>query len=431
MMAMKKWLIISACVLLASACGKKDDLFQRDTDAVTASGIAQSLRHYLLCSGHWTSESDADWITIVPESGDGNGVDFQPYDIKVRYNTTMAPRTGTFYLIHNGLRCPVTVTQDAVVFNYVSIRTQGFLIKDIASGMKICVAYTDASSEISVKFAATVRGDGSAGLQVSEQTIQMEDGDGEAVISVSGTPTTAGTVYFDVTAGGTPVGTVKTSVAADSNPHGLPCGWNFYAAGWTNATRTDLQQSAEGQSWINAPHALSPTSGVNPDALLTAEVAKGATDWSLNPGIQVQGMLQNDYWQAVIPVQNMHDGTKIKVEAGCGSAGKSVGYYLLEYSGDGAVWNVADGAVNCSRGTDVFPAHLWNTASSIVSPTRVTYDKDTDDTYRQYSFAVYGIDGDKLYLRLRALKYNATPGATTVVKSGWTDLKGLEISFDE
>ena len=91
----------------------------------------------------------------------------------------------------------------------------------------------------------------------------------------------------------------------------------------------------------------------------------------------------------------------------------------------------AYGAVNCSRGTDVFPAHLWNTASSIVSPTRVTYDKDTDDTYRQYSFAVYGIDGDKLYLRLRALKYNATPGATTVVKSGWTDLKGLEISFDE
>ena len=95
------------------------------------------------------------------------------------------------------------------------------------------------------------------------------------------------------------------------------------------------------------------------------------------------------------------------------------------------MWNVADGAANCSRGTDVFPAHLWNTASSIVSPTRVTYDKDTDDTYRQYSFAVYGIDGDKLYLRLRALKYNATPGATTVVKSGWTDLKGLEISFDE
>ncbi len=414
------------CIL---ACKKTADIFQRDTDSVKASGLAQDVRHYLLCNGAWSSESEADWISIVPESGNGNGVDYQPYYIHVKYNATMASRTGVFYLIHNGLRCPVRVTQEPVEFVYGTPYVRGSLIKDTPAAMKILVPYSGASSEVSVPFSATLSGAGAPGLRVDEQYIQMQDGEGVAEVAISGTPTSSGTLWLDVCANAKQIGRVKTLVAADANPVGLPCGWNFYALGYTNATRTALQQSPEGQAWIQSPHQIAPTSGTNTDAYLTAVVTSASADWTFNPGIQINGMLQGDYWLAEIPVQNFIDGIRINVEAGLGGAGKSVGFYLLEYSADGVNWTVADGAQDCSRGTDVFQAHWWNTAASIVSPGRVTYDKSTDDTYRKYTIALYGIDSNKLYLRLRALKYCATQGSTTVVKAGWTDLKGLEVSL--
>ena len=96
--------------------------------------------------------------------------------------------------------------------------------------------------------------------------------------------------------GGKDLGDVTTGLVF---PSGLPCGWNFYAAGYTSASEslTSLRESENGQHWLNDGYLL-PTSGINADARLTAVTTKdaGSIERSFNPSIQFNGMAKNDYW---------------------------------------------------------------------------------------------------------------------------------------
>ena len=418
-MKASKLFILAIATLAAAAltvsCNKEEDVFQRDVDAISVSCMKQTLSHFILCTGDWSVENNVPWITISPDRGTGDGVLFQEYTITLDYNSAYSPRTETFYIVHGGVKSPVTVTQGPCDFSWGKPSMNGVLTKGEVSSASLYVPYIDASGEENVSFSVTVGG-ASGGLEVADVTTSLSAGNGTVVLPVSGTPKNAGDVTFTISADGKSVGTVTGTIAGTDDPSGIPCGWNFYALGYTGDNAAEVASTSYGQDWVPVPHRVYPTIGDNTDAYFTAVSAVGCTNWTFNPSIQAQALKLNDYWLAYIPVKNFPEGGKITVDMGCGGAGGSVGFYYFEYSVDGTTWKGVPDAKECTRGTDTFLAHLWNTGGSIgasgYTNTRKTYDKATDDTYQKYTFAVDGLSNGVLYLRLRVLKYRATPDST-------------------
>ena len=437
-MKASKFFIITialAAAAISVSCNKAEDVFQRDVDKVEASCMKQTLSHYILCTGDWTIENNVPWITISPDSGTGDGVLFQEYKISLDYNSAYSPRTEIFYIVHNCTKSAVTVTQGPCDFAWGQPVLNGSLTKGEASSASIYVPYIDASGDENVSFSVTLGG-ASAGLSVENLTALLAAGNGTAVLPITGTPAKAGEVTFAVSVDGKSIGTATATIAGTNDPSGIPCGWNFYDIGYTGDNASEVASTSFGQDWVPSPHRVYPTHGDNADAYFTAVSAVGCTNWTFNPSIQAQALKLDDYWLAYIPVKNFPEGGKITVDMGCGGAGGSVGFYYFEYSVDGTTWKGVPGAKECTRGTDTFLAHLWNTGSSISASgytnTRKTYDKATDDTYQKYTFAVDGLTNGVLYLRLRVLKYRATPGSTADNNgTGWTDIKGFEVNWAE
>lgn len=445
--------------VFATACEKKADVFTREQDEVTASCLEQSIEQNILCSGDWSASADSDWITVTPESGTGNGVDYQYYYINVAYNKG-AGRSGNVYLTHNGVEYQVLVNQKKCSFAYGKASFDGTLRVDEASTAQVKIAYVDAGGDESAKISGTITGAGAAGLQFKDQTFtSFAKGNGFAVAQITGTPVSAGKITIAVSVDGKAVGTVTATVEEKkaeepgegeggqegefTDPvEGLPCGWNFYALGLTETAPTTTEA---GKDWVgaDAPHVVYPTSGSNAGATLSA-VGAAITSYNFNPGIQVQGFAAGDYLLATIPVKNVSSTTKITVESATGGAKGSVGFYVLEYSSDGETWYEADGIQSITRGEDVVKAHFWNTYASINGNgtvctdgsigNRKSYDKSSEyETYHAYSFPLSNIriaDGI-LYLRMRVLEWGATQDKLVAVKAGWTDIKGFEVSLSE
>lgn len=655
-------------VLAIAGCRKESDVFTREQDALSVDCNEQSIRQNILCLGEWTSRSEVPWLKVVPESGSGNGRDYQFYEIAVDYNGSDA-REGIVYLIHNGREFPVTVNQAKCSFELGRVSFSGSLTEGVESRASLLVAYRNASGNETIGFSCKVGGDASAGLSVPSTSGGFKAGDGSIALEIQGTPAAKGEVEFEVFADGVSIGktsamveeasapspgpgstmeviwsltdhqgdaseraelnarhpewlnsmtmnadkgsgvlsivgapgrpaapaigsqsfadghlyikgmydqdyflltcndfafpagtlvtcsgsmggagssagyfvieyscdgttwntadgvitenvegvsisyhakpydditgtelgafsvTMRPSAASNGtflvrikvaanmrmnhsptstainttpastrfkgdlkvsaastgsgggaitgDPSGLPAEWNFYALGFTNATKADALNTPYAAHWKMGedPIRCMATSG-NADAYFTP-VGSKVTNVTMNPNLQAHGLLEGDYFMAVIPVSNFASSNKIKVESATGSAGGSVGYWLLEYSSDGSTWYTAPGAVDHTRGSDTFKAHFWNTARSIVNSgsaaadggigNRYTYDGPDDDTYHAYSFALTSmndIPSGNLYLRLRALKYRATPDVTSDVAAGWTDIKAFIVSLD-
>lgn len=207
---------------------------------------------------------------------------------------------------------------------------------------------------------------------------------------------------------------------------GLPARWNFYALGYVNLTKDLALQNPLAANWTydSSDKYVMATEG-NSGAKLFPVARNGkVSNVTLNPGIQVQGLLEGDWIQFVIPVTGFKSGTEIRVSGATGSAGSSVGYWLMEYSSDGNTWYEAPGGVEQPGNGHSVKAHFWNTTASITSYTRTCYYGEQGDTYHSYTFPcdkISNIEDGNLYIRLRALKYNCMNG--NEVASGWTDIK--------
>lgn len=244
--------------------------------------------------------------------------------------------------------------------------------------------------------------------------------------------------------GGKDLGNVTTGLVF---PSGLPCGWNFYAAGYTSdsASLTSLSESENGQHWIDDGYLL-PTSGINADARLTAVTTKDANiQRTFNPSIQFNGMAQNDYWLVTIPVKNfVKDVTRFTIEMGAGGAASGAGIWLLGYSTNGSSWTGFGNYYSITRGEYTVNAHLWTTYSTISASgytnlrkqyVKKSFEEDTDTekySYKKYTFtSPVSIADGTLYLRLRTWYSGNQSDRTKPKNTSWTDLKGFEVSFAE
>ena len=219
------------------SCQKTEPVFQIENDILSVDCTEQNLNQVVKCSGTWSVDcSEVDWITVTPESGTGNGVDFDTYTLNIEYNSG-AERTGTYYVVYEGQRLAVSVTQAACAFAYGELSFSGNLAAGIESTASLKLLYECASGKEVVTFTGKVTSETVTGVMVPEFVYKsFLKGKGEIEIPVTGKPKGAGKIQIELFADGVSVGTVEKVVAADANlPEGLTVGWNFYVTE-TNTT---------------------------------------------------------------------------------------------------------------------------------------------------------------------------------------------------
>lgn len=431
--------------LLFASCEKDEGVFTRENDAIACDCTEQSIEQNVLCDGEWIADcSGAEWISVTPERGSGNGKDYGFFTLNIQYNSG-AERTATVHLIYDGTAYPVTVTQSACEFAYGEPRIDGNLFQNIESTATLHLPYVCASGRESVEISCTITGAAADGLSVEKQTYDgFAKGSGELTIPVKGAAKRAGAVSFELFVDGVSVGSCRANVISDPDavPEGFPVGWNFYAAGvktprgseWDYSWSADALHPASDTNPLDN-HKVLPTAG-NENAYLTASgVVSDNGNYTFNPGIQIKGLMENDYFLFVIPVKNIKAEHKLSVEASMGAAGSGPGYYALEYSADNKTWKLAEG----SSLMEVFGASAqvhYFVPKENTSGDRKTYDKATDKGYRKYVFPLTGIETiyeGNLYLRLRICMNRRANGSenTNTIASAWADLKGFEVALVE
>lgn len=436
-------ILFAAAVSLTASCEKDGGVFMRENDHVACDCTEQTIEQNILCDGQWTADcSGVEWIAVTPEQGSGNGKDYGSFQLHIEYNAG-AERTGTVHLVYEGVAYPVTVTQGACEFAYGTPAVNGNLFQNIAGTATVSLPYTRASGRESVEISGAVSGAAAEGISIATATYaSFSKGSGELTVPIEGTPVRSGVVNFELFADGVSVGSCRTIVISDPNalPEGLPVGWNFYAAGvkTPRGSAYDYSWTTDAVAPASTPdplhnHRVLPTAG-NADAYLTASGTIAAnTGYSFNPGIQIQGLKENDYWLFVIPVKNIGADHLLSVEAALGAAGSGPGYYALEYSSDGQKWMLAAG----SELREVFGASAqvhYYVPTENTAGERKTYNKETDKGYRKYTFPLTGIETiyeGNLYLRLRVcMNRRANASETTnTIATAWGDLKGFEVEL--
>lgn len=438
-------LIFLASSLILTSCEKDESIFARENDKLFVDCTEQSIDQIILSNGEWFADvSEVDWITVTPDRGTGNGIDFAQFTINVAYNSGAA-REGTIYMVHDGNSYPITVTQEENKFSYGTLSFDGNLFLNLKSTAKILIPYNVASGSESVQISGNIIG-AAKGLSIPTTTYsEFQKGNGLIEIPVVGAAEEMGAVEFEIFINGALIGSVSTIILEDPNAVavGFPVGWNFYSLDLSpRASEYDYSWTTDAISPVvdflpQNGHKVAPSLG-NKEAYLTAfsNSVASVSNYSFNPSIQIRGLMENDYFYCVIPVKNIKPTHRIQVEASMGSAGSAAGYYALEYSDDGKVWHLADGATEMEVFGISAPVHYF-VPSVNTSDDRKTYNKETDQGYRKYSFNLDGIktihDGN-LYLRLRVCMDRRTNGSETTNTIGpntWADLKGFEIELIE
>lgn len=230
---------------------------------------------------------------------------------------------------------------------------------------------------------------------------------------------------------------VVTQMASDGNApeaDGFPAVWDFYAMGFTNATKAQATETPAAANWktgVNDP-TLKTTFG-NAAAYMKVHAKEGLmlkSDMTvtLNPGIQACGLLEGDWYEFVIPVKDFKPTTEISVYGATGNAKSAVAFWMMDYSADGSTWYEAPGALDANEGSVSTKAHFWSTATT-VSTKRTTYFGPADDSFHFHRFCcdkIGAIADGELHLRLRALKYSGAFDGSTAQK-GWSDIKSFHV----
>ena len=206
-------LLFFTSMFIGTSCNESDDfIFARENDVITMDYTEQSLDQLIICNGEWHADvSGVDWITVSPESGTGNGVDYDYYTLNVEYNNGSA-REGTINLVHEGQSFPITVNQSENRFAYGTPIFEGNISLQSESTAKILIPYSGASGEESVHISCVMSGL-SAGLSIPATTYNsFSTVDDVIEISVEGEAETMGDVMFEIFIDGISVGTATTTI---------------------------------------------------------------------------------------------------------------------------------------------------------------------------------------------------------------------------
>ena len=83
----KIFLLFFSLLLIYTSCEKDETIFARENNKLFVDCTEQSIEQIILSEGDWYADaSEVNWITVSPENGTGNGVDYGTFNINVAYH---------------------------------------------------------------------------------------------------------------------------------------------------------------------------------------------------------------------------------------------------------------------------------------------------------------------------------------------------------
>ena len=407
-----------AAVLSVGSCQNEEEYLVRETDVIRFDTPREVNRKITLrCVGAWKTvvPQGAEWVSTTPSEGVGDGsMEF----IYVNAATNRgAERSATIYLENGGKQYPIDVYQADGAIVWGELNVTGSLLEGVEGEVVLTLPYSNTIGDETVEVTC-VTDDSSLSASPLQTTLSPDSG--KIVITVSGTPSSGGNKTLSIYVDGNQVASTIVYVYASDEAvlEGLPVQWEFTDGQGSTADVENLKKAKP--EWTESEHYVK-SDDQNGAATITIVEAAGKTaspvnGWGYNNGhIYVKGLYLDDYWLLTIPVKNLPQSKKIKVDGSINGSGSSPAFFLVEYSVDGSSWTVCDD----SKATDT--NELYHVQS---------YDALSDTTKGDFSttFLVPSrISEGNLYIRVRvSVNLRVTLGSTiTTTGGGSTRLKGL------
>lgn len=193
-------LILVVVVAYFGACSKADLPFVlRSTDNLTF-GYAASNQTFTVCTnGDWSvSAEDADWITLSPASGTGDGETREVVTVEAKRNMGDA-RTGRIAIHAAGDVIYIDLTQAEGHMILGEPALNKTLVKGVPlEGAVISLPYTKGVVDEDIAVSVSLTGPGAGGINSSELTVQLPEETGTLEVPLEGTPQADGTVIITV-----------------------------------------------------------------------------------------------------------------------------------------------------------------------------------------------------------------------------------------
>lgn len=193
--------MLLAALFMASGCSDPEENFlRRNTEALSFDYTESSQSFTVRSSGDWKATTTDSWIKVSPDSGTGQGEDFQTVTVTCERNGA-EERTGAVILSGSGYTdVRVEVYQKDGLFEFAgNYIVRGSIIKGEESGASISVPYLKAMGTEQFTVSAKFSGNGSPGLYIDPSVVyQPMEGDGSLTVPVDGTGTDQGAVYIDL-----------------------------------------------------------------------------------------------------------------------------------------------------------------------------------------------------------------------------------------
>lgn len=190
-----------AAVLLSPGCSDDPDVsVTRDTDELNFAYSVSTQSFTVRTDGNWNLSTEDDWIHTDPAQGVGNGHNYQYINVTVDRNTG-EKRTGEILIHAAGRDLKVFIHQDDGIFAMKQAYVLGTLLEgEQISGIYVAIPYEKALGTELMDVEVELDGEGAPGIKCEPvEGEKLQEGDGEVLVALSGTPRSMGDIDINVT----------------------------------------------------------------------------------------------------------------------------------------------------------------------------------------------------------------------------------------
>lgn len=202
---MKNFFIMGTAGLLfffILACSKDENsapFLKRDTDQLSFAYGESKETFTVRTNGSWSIDlSEADWVSVDPVEGFGNEEDVQIVTVTASRNIGDI-RNGIIKILSGKKEVSISIDQEEgkVIFGTPHFTT-GLVSNFPLEDTYLVIPYNKGGIDEPVSVNTQISGAGAAGIQISNEDVDMSSQTGEVRLPVTGTPTTDGQVTFNI-----------------------------------------------------------------------------------------------------------------------------------------------------------------------------------------------------------------------------------------
>lgn len=188
-------------LLLPPGCADDPDVsVTRDTDELEFPYSVSTQSFTIRTDGSWNLTTEEDWIHMDPAQGVGDGRSYQYVNVTVDRNAG-EKRTGEVVIHAAGRDLKVFIRQDDGIFALKEAYLLGTLLEgEEIAGIYVAIPYEKALGTELMDVEVELDGEGASGIECEPvQGEKLQEGDGEVLVALSGTPRSMGDIDIRVT----------------------------------------------------------------------------------------------------------------------------------------------------------------------------------------------------------------------------------------